>query len=245
MYSNIFLGHRGHILTNIFMKKDRILVEFHDVAKLCPNVCMSDIAYECCQPYPLFLTPTSVGVAATKPNTASKLSDNSSLDLVVNWKENIIPVNYTSLYGPALIATTVRDCHSIAIASKRGLCVLDNRTTVSRKQQPHPVRQIKSAWSKTGTSRAVSIRGDHSSNIPTPSGVPKWRIFGKENEESSFCVRGFQWWERGTRNYVNDEKISDDLLIAIVQTKFETDHARAGQGSDDLTYWLRCWSNKR
>ena len=145
--------------------------------------------------HPRIRESTSLLLSATSISypVISKTSDMKNYD--IDWMESSIPNSYRSMYGAPQLATIGKKYgRSIAVASFRGLCVLD------RGNDPH------------STTRTTT----------TMHSIPKWRLFANENHEKQFRVVAFMWWEGAIRNKnyskMNHEHVvDDDILVTVIE----------------------------
>lgn len=114
----------------------------------------------------------------------------NSMDVSIEWAESRVPPTYVASNGPCQIAAVGKDFgRSIAVASSRGLCVLD----LSRGQQLEPGR-----FGSTNQS-------------------PRWKLFSNINDEHSFRVLSMTWWETTNQDFllaVVKYKFNDALWLA-------------------------------
>jgi hypothetical protein len=134
-----------------------------------------------------------------------------SPDTTIDCRETRIPISYISVHGVVRIAAIGRKfCRSIAIASRRGLCILDlshmhhlsansnitnnvEQTVIGCHKQILPcVGTITTAIAQTDTACC-------SHNVANKIGKKlrqiKWRMFN-EQDERQFKVHAMTWWER-------------------------------------------------
>lgn len=171
-------------------------------------------------------------------NWGSHSTQASSDASEIEWQESALPINYRLEYGAPSIATMGSRGRSIAVASSRGLCILECSPIKWKKLDkersyllPEYVREPGDE-KKTGS--IPSRKGGAVFNLP-----PKWHLFGNEMEEKSFRVIAMAWWE-GIESTIDDHHLCDDLLIAIIQLHYKED-----QGSTSGAYYLACWSQRR
>ena len=148
----------------------------------------------------------------------------------VEWQECTIPISYRLDYGcPSVVAMSASG-QSIAVASSRGLCVLEC-TPRAKKFSVGKDREY--AVEDSGQER-VESEDNRGYMLP-----PKWHFFGNEMEEKAFRVLTMAWW-RGNFD-TKRSHYSDDLLVAVIQTHRQDD------GDADLpgTCYLACWSQRR
>ncbi len=134
-----------------------------------------------------------------------------SPDTTLDCRETRIPISYISVYGVVRVAAIGRKfCRSIAIASRRGLCILDlshmyhlsansniidnaDQTVIGRHKQILPcVGTITTALAQT----EIVCRSHNVANkITKKLRNIKWRMFN-EQDERQFKVHAMTWWER-------------------------------------------------
>lgn len=152
------------------------------------------------------------------------------------WRQAQIPHSYTSAHGSVRLATIGRRIgRSIAVASSRGLCVLDLSLVV-----PNNVtndQRTDSNGTHCVVGRACSSSPD-AIPIGMKNGNVKWRLFRNEKEEQSFRVVAMSWWERNAEK----NRASEDLLIAAIEyISPDIDHKQ----KQESQYFLVCWSRRR
>ena len=165
-----------------------------------------------------------------------KIQSSASIDSNVIWRQAQIPHSYTSTHGPVRLATIGRRIgRSIAVASSRGLCVLDLSLVVA-----HNGSNERDA----GSDRVRCVVGHACSNSPDAipigmkNGNAKWRLFRNEKEEQSFRVVAMSWWERNTEQ----NRTSEDLLVAAIEYMSPD---KAPNQMQESQYFLVCWSRRR
>lgn len=136
-----------------------------------------------------------------------------SPDTTVDCRETRIPISYVSVHGVVRIATIGRKfCRSIAIASRRGLCILDlshmyhlsansnitnnvEQTVIGCHKQILPcVGTMTTALAQTDT---VCCSHNVANKITKKLRQIKWRMFN-EQDERQFKVHAMTWWERNS-----------------------------------------------
>lgn len=151
----------------------------------------------------------------------------------VEWQECTIPVSYRLEYGSPLIAAMSSSGQSIAVASSRGLCVLECTPRAKRfsvgKDRSH-------LFEEAAHSEAVLHTSTNRRGYMLP---PKWHFFGNETEEKSFRVLTMRWWPGNTD--AKRSHTSDDLLVAVIQMQRREDKNAIQPGS----CYLACWSQRR
>ena len=151
----------------------------------------------------------------------------------MEWQECSIPTSYRLEYGTPMIAAISSRGQSIAVASSRGLCVLECTPRAKKfsvgKERGHLFEGRKQTESKSGSLL-------HGRGFLFP---PKWHLFGNETEEKSIRVLAMTWWEGkpdGKRSHA-----SDDLLVAVIQIQRQESRNADPPG----TCYLSCWSQRR
>eukprot|EP00957_Ditylum_brightwellii_P172685 13145866-Ditylum_brightwellii.AAC.1 len=151
---------------------------------------------------------------------------------------------------------------SIAVASERGVCLLDlsrmrssnggggdgnSSSGKTNKRKYSPCVQGFVCSSSNSNSTMNTTNHHHLNN----NNISKWRLFGNEKEEQSFRVIAMTWWERDSPS---NPGVSDDLLLAVVQyADADGDHYHSqvsiGGGGAARRYedqlYLVCWSRRR
>ena len=114
---------------------------------------------------------------------------------MLQWEEARVPTTYVSTNGPCEIAAIGKESgHYVAVASSRGLCVLD----LSRMPwMEHHARPEK-----------ITPCANGQMSPPFLSQSPRWKQFSNVNDEQRFRAVSMDWWERRNR---------EDLLLATVQ----------------------------
>lgn len=230
----------GSRFVHIVVSGARIRKQTMKCGILCPQASQHASGLSCRESLPMMLTSTSVsfpvfhkvrlsymGNIYACPNFPVKTSSLANGE--IEWRESLIPQTYVSSNGVPTIATIGRHfSRSIAVASSRGLCVLD----CSRMQTSN--RYVSSAYEgdrSAGKRSTLSLDNRKQGR----AALPKWKLFG-EAEERSFQVIAMTWWEGDPRNKVADCN-GDDLVLAIIERTTET-------GSNSERY-LSCWSRRR
>ena len=137
-------------------------------------------------------------------------------DVSLRWEESKIPSSYIAANGPCRIATIGKDKgRSIAVASSRGLCILDlSRTSW----------QTSELEGNEIATPCIKNESDMGTSASQPTTLcPQWKLFSNINDEQQFRVVSFLWWESST----------DDFILAVVQYV-----------TSDVPH-LVCWSHKR
>lgn len=122
---------------------------------------------------------------------------------------------------------------SIAVASSRSVCVLE------RSQQQVSVNSER-RYANSQTQKDKGAPGRY--NLQQ-----KWHFFGNESEEKAFRVIAMTWWESRASlkskkvGTPNDNYLTDDLLVAIIQLQEDDDNSQCKAG----TCFLACWSQRR
>ena len=137
-------------------------------------------------------------------------------DVSLRWEESKIPSSYIAANGPCRIATIGKDKgRSIAVASSRGLCILDLSRTLW---------QASELGGNEIATPCVKNDSDMGTSTSQPATLcPQWKLFRNINDEQQFRVVSFLWWESTT----------DDFILAVVQYV-----------TSDVPH-LVCWSHKR
>jgi len=173
----------------------------------------------------------------------------------------MIPSTYTTVYGPAHVACMGRKfCRSIAVASSRGLCILD-LSQLHNFSTSDPVHRgttrNKTNLPCVGTTVIMSKQQKRESfmcgnKISKKLRQIKWRMM-REQEERQFQVHAMIWWEingvlkqqHGSRRNPEENIItSEDMLFAVIEMvdKNITTHP-SNNGKRQLR--LVCWSRRR
>ena len=104
-----------------------------------------------------------------QPKTAHNVS--------LQWDEVRVPPSYVAYNGPCRIAAIGKDRgRSIAVASSRGLCVLD-------------------------LSRMKHLESDQASSVILHK-TPRWKLFSNINDEQRFRIVSMSWWECGVEDFL-------------------------------------------
>jgi hypothetical protein len=141
-----------------------------------------------------------------------------------------MPVHYTLDYGAPLVATMGFKGRSIAVASARGLCVLECSPfakKIKRKERSY-------LFPDTETNGKT-----HSKATAGPRLPPKWYLFGNEIEEKAFQVIAMTWWEGDEKRRQNH--LNDDLIVAVIQLQKQAEKTSNPTGR----FYLACWSHRR
>ena len=152
----------------------------------------------------------------------------------MEWKECAVPLTYRLEYGSPSIAAMSSNGQSLAIASTRGVCVLEC--------SQHPSR-----YSTAGEDRGYMLqepqspKADKETSLSrrNPMHTPKWHFFGNESEEKAFRVLAMTWWQ-GEPN-TKAGHTSGDLLVAVIQLYRKQDSSNNHQPGA----FLACWSQRR
>jgi hypothetical protein len=159
---------------------------------------------------------------------------NISPDKTLDWKEAHVPTSYISSHGSVSVCAIGRKRgRCIAVASSRGLCILDltkvhkaNLDAVASRQGISPGRSLPCIEAS-----GALLRGTTHHSITFH---PKWRMFASEQDERNIKVHAMTWWER--------EEDDDDLLLAVVQLLNDFDgNQRFGS---EPPFRLFCWSRR-
>lgn len=161
---------------------------------------------------------------------ATKISSRENFEM--QWADSSIPKTYLSAYGAPVVAAIGKNFgRSIAVASSRGLCVLD----CSGSDRSHAELSV----CLNSVSNHGQRRKDESVTKLLRMGHvhPRWRLFGNAADERAFRVLAMTWWE-GTF-LSSDEGLgtvdTDDLLVAVIEVL---------DGREDSGYYLSCWSSR-
>lgn len=120
-------------------------------------------------------------------------------DLELEWNESVVPPDYVRTNGALQLACIGRHRgRSVAVASSRGFCTMDVRST------------------HRGNQCVFVSPQNHHPNHGHRRGRRSWRRFGKV-EEDRIKVLAFSWWEAPITRNANSE--GEDLLIAIIEVK--------------------------
>jgi len=142
-----------------------------------------------------------------------------------------IPSHYTTSHGGVEVAAIGRKYgRSLAIASERGLCILD----MSKSYKAHwGGKKCLSLGSLPCASSSAGIRYEAAKiHCSIKKSNPRWRFFAKEQEENIFKVHCMTWWER--------DELDDDLLLAVVQIFDDAVNDKL----ENYDYRLVCWSRR-
>ena len=124
---------------------------------------------------------------------------------------------------------------SIAVASSRGLCILD----LSRMAWSEMICSSEKSGHATDEKNSPCIRGrpcSESALNPIPLHSPRWKLFRNVRDEQRFRVVNMIWWERCSDNFKQSKGEKwEDLLVAVVQY----------YSIGDSTPYLVCWSRRR
>jgi hypothetical protein len=183
--------------------------ETYDVAILSPPYETTSQRFRLRETNTLLLSNESVSYPhCTKSSPATEHFE-------VEWMEAAIPKQYLSLFGAPVLGAVGRDLgRTIAVASARGVCVLD-RTESDR-------------------SNARILDEETGANLSRP---PHWRLFANETHERSFRVVAMTWWEVSMvqkADLVAAHVYTDNLLVAVVEVLESHDKSQG--------YYLSCWS---
>ena len=151
----------------------------------------------------------------------------------IEWQEADIPINYRLDYGCPIIAAMSTGGRSIAVASSRGLCVLE----CSPRPKKCSVANDRTFMFEAST--PSTLNNEPQSYSCRHSLPPKWHLFGNETEEKAFRVLTMAWWQG--HQMAKRHHVSDDLLCAVVQLQRND----AGSGDPAGTCYLACWSQRR
>lgn len=156
-------------------------------------------------------------------------------DSTIFWKESLIPAQYYHANGNTRLAAVGRRLgRSIAIASSRGLCVLDLSLMIANSEaKSEETNPIENSPCVIGRACSQSLRNE---SLGMKITYPKWRLFRNEEQEQSFRVVAMVWWERSSEG-----STSDDILIAAIE--YSSDLAQ--RDLDTSQYYLVCWSRRR
>ncbi|KAL7473397.1 hypothetical protein ACHAXS_013849 [Conticribra weissflogii] len=147
----------------------------------------------------------------------------NTIDTTIQWEESRIPPSYISTNGPCRLAVIGKDCgKSIAVASSRGLCILDLSRVAYRND--FPVKNDRSEPCVEG-----NMCTESELNVTS---FPRWKLFNGIRGEQSFRVVGMVWWERGAVGSTKGDS-PDDLLLAVIKYL-----------DGEPTQHLVCWSRK-
>lgn len=136
-----------------------------------------------------------------------------------------IPPSYISTNGPCRLAVIGKDCgKSVAVASSRGLCILDLSRMVHRWNH--------SSFKNDRNEPCVEGLMCTESELNATS-LPRWKLFNSIRGEQNFQVVGMVWWERDAVGSAKGGR-PDDLLLAVI--KFL---------NGEPTLHLVCWSRKQ
>ena len=153
------------------------------------------------------------------------------------WKQAQIPLSYATMHGPVRLAAIGRRVgRSIAIASSRGLCVLDLSLMITNNGTND--RSIGSDRANCVVGHVCSISTD-AIPIGMKNGNIKWRLFRNEKEEQRFRVIAMSWWERSAEK----SRSSEDLLVAAIEYISSDNTSR--KGTQENQSLLLCWSRRR
>ena len=182
-----------HFYEKRHAQRKRLHKDIYNLSTLSPSyVCHRGSNVRLCEVSPLMLG----GDVITYPLMSQPLATS---DVSLRWEESKIPSSYIAANGPCRIAAIGRDRgRSIAVASSRGLCILDlSRTSwqASDVERNETIPCVKND-SDTGTSASQL----------TPL-CPQWKLFSNINDEQQFGVVSFIWWESS----------SDDFILAVVE----------------------------
>jgi hypothetical protein len=153
----------------------------------------------------------------------------------VEWQEVSVPTNYRLDYGAPVIAAMSSRGKSIAVASSRGLCILECAPKSKKLEEKERTYLLPEYMPRTPKEK----RAQFAPSRKTGAGYtlpPKWHLFGNEMEERSFRVLAMTWWE-GNESKDAERHLCDDLLIAIIQLQNDDDSSGAS--------YLACWSQRR
>lgn len=151
----------------------------------------------------------------------------------VEWKEADVPIPYGLDYGYPIIAAMSPGGRSVAVASSRGLCVLECSPRPKKSSVVNDRTYLFETSTPAATQKDSQCYGLRH-RLP-----PKWHLFGNETEEKSFRVLTMTWWQ-GNQT-AKRHHISDDLLVAVVQLLIRDNES----GDPAGTCFLACWSQRR
>lgn len=157
----------------------------------------------------------------------------SSNTTEVEWQECTIPISYRLQYGSPSVAAMSSSGQSIAVASSRGLCVLEC-TPRAKKFSVGKDREYMRGEAQQPTTIPEGVMNRRGYMLP-----PKWHFFGNETEEKAFRVLTMAWWKGNADS--KRSHASDDLLVAVIQMQRQED----GNSDPPGTCYLACWSQRR
>lgn len=176
----------------------------------------------------LLLTATSVSYPRR-----NKTSTRENFE--VKWADTIIPSSYISSYGAPCIATIGKSNNrSVAIASSRSLCILEEPIDL-------PQQNLGSIRQDTDESfRRQEVNDDSITKLlRMKDAPPKWHLFGNETGERDFRVVAMTWWEGFACNGTTDGKWgtihTDDVLVAVIE-RYDSQKA--------IGCYLSCWTGR-
>ena len=127
---------------------------------------------------------------------------------------------------------------SIAVASSRGLCILDLSPISSNEAKMPMSSQSDSSPSSPCVSGHICTGELTTVPLGMKNTTTKWRLFRNEAEERSFRVLAMTWWERSAK-----KSSSEDLLVAIIEYIRPDDDPNISVASNQ--HHLVCWSRRR
>lgn len=155
----------------------------------------------------------------------SRISSQTNVE--VEWRESMLPRPYIAAHGtPRIAAIGMRGSRSVAIASSRGLCVLNcsNKQNTDVGQAPISFH--------SGVDNSNKILKQLSKPVISK---PRWNLFGNEGTERSFRVIAMAFWEPNFfMDSYADPLVTDDIIVALI----EVDDAKS------TSIFLSCWLSR-
>jgi len=215
----------AHLLastTNGFAPR-RLRKEMYETALLSPPHESSRQRSPMYQPSTLLLSSTSVSYPTT--SKASPSGENFEL----RWSESFIPHNYVATYGaPRVAAIGTSNNKSIAVASSRGFCILDNCSSADKLSSD-------AKWAAVYKNVNRNAKGDRDAAVAKMlrrgHSHPRWSLFGNEADERRFRVISMAWWEGSGPDTTNSIS-SDDILVTVIEVL---------DGKEGRAFFLPCW----
>jgi len=203
-----------HIFEKVWKGVRRLQKVVFDLGTLSPPYVESSLGVD--QPSAIIMQHDSV--------TFPAVSKSNTIDTTIHWVEYRIPPSYISINGPCRLAVIGKDCgKSVAVASSRGLCILDLSRMVHR-QNNFPFKNDRNEPCVEGL-----VCNESELNVTS---LPRWKLFNSIRGERNFQVVGMVWWARGAVGSAKGGR-PDDLLLAVI--KFL---------NGEPTQHLVCWSRK-
>lgn len=168
-------------IVRLLLRSDGVIAkDTRRVALLSPPNCT--LGHRIRPASPLLLASDSISYLSVRRSCALE-------NFEIHWKRAMIPKQYTQSFGcPNIAAFASEFGRSAAVASSRGLCVLECCG---------PFNNL------SGTSRVLQ-----SGRLS-----PRWHRFSNPQEERLFRVISFAWWEQVN---IGPGRI-DDLLLAVIE----------------------------